>query len=192
MKKVLYIHELSSSGQTRVVSWLRAALGGAVEVVAPDFSLALPRALDEIEEAIRALAPDLVLGVSLGGFQLICSEAPLRLVVNPALNISEVMRHHLGRWPWSFPRQDGETHFELSLDIVKPYERAEGQLSLLLAEAEGFYALCASQDTIVQSYETLEELLPAGAVTYYEGGHYLSEQEIWEVVAPKIKDLLWG
>ena len=65
--KVLFIHGLASSGAYKMASSLRILLKGS-EVIAPDVPIETGEALNLLEGICRDERPDLIVGLSLGGF----------------------------------------------------------------------------------------------------------------------------
>ena len=65
--KILFIHGLASSGAYKMASTLRRLIKGS-EVISPDVPIEPDEALDLLEGICRDEDPDLVVGLSLGGF----------------------------------------------------------------------------------------------------------------------------
>ncbi len=92
--KLLFLHGLASSGAYKMASTLRILL--RCEVLAPD----LPIEPDRVEALLADICltehPDLVVGLSWGGFWAQKLRGLKKVLVNPDFHVSRLMRTKLG------------------------------------------------------------------------------------------------
>lgn len=93
--KVLFIHGLASSGAYKMASSLRILLKES-EVIAPDVPIDPREALDLLEGICRDCQPDLIVGLSLGGFWAQKLRGCRKILVNPDFHISRLLRTMTG------------------------------------------------------------------------------------------------
>lgn len=122
--KVLFIHGLASSGAYKMASSLRILLKGS-EVIAPDVPIEPLDALELLEGICSREKPDLIVGLSLGGFWAQKLRGFRKLLVNPDLHPSCLLRTKIGVMEYLSPRQDGATSFSITEEICKAYEALE-------------------------------------------------------------------
>lgn len=190
--KILFIHGLASSGAYKMASSLRILLKGS-EVIAPDVPIRLKEALDLIDGICRNEDPDLVIGLSWGGFLAQKLRGRRKMLVNPDLHISELLRTKIGVQEYLSPRRDGETTFTITEEIVNEYSDAEETQFEGLAQVEinmttGVFAL---NDEIVHCGPEFEKHYP-GQARYYPGGHLPNYPEIKNYIMPIIMDVVGG
>ncbi|MBR4756754.1 MAG: hypothetical protein IK076_07420 [Bacteroidales bacterium] len=123
--KILFIHGLASSGAYKMASSLRILLKGS-EVIAPDIPIEPSEALDLLEGICSSLSPDLVVGLSLGGFWAQKLRGFRKILVNPDFHPSRLMRSKLGVMEYLSPRMDGATSFTITEKLCDEYEALEG------------------------------------------------------------------
>ena len=104
--KVLFIHGLASSGAYKMASSLRILLKGS-EVIAPDVPIEPGEALNLLEGICRDERPDLIVGLSLGGFWAQKLRGYRKILVNPDFHISRLLRTMIGEREYLSPRRDG-------------------------------------------------------------------------------------
>ena len=122
--KILFIHGLASSGAYKMASTLRILLKGS-EVIAPDVPIDPSEALALLEGICRDEDPDLVVGLSLGGFWAQKLRGRRKILVNPDLHPSRLLRSKIGVMEYLSPRRDGATSFTITEEICRGYEALE-------------------------------------------------------------------
>ena len=135
--KILFIHGLASSGAYKMASSLRILLKGS-EVIAPDVPIDPAEALALLKGICSEEKPDMIVGLSLGGFWAQKLRGFRKFLVNPDLHPSKLLRSKIGVMEYLSPRQDGETSFEITEDICRGYEALEqNEFEGLVSEAQG-------------------------------------------------------
>ena len=122
--KILFIHGLASSGAYKMASSLRILLKGS-QVLAPDVPIEPDEALDLLERICRDEVPDLVVGLSLGGFWAQKLRSRRKVLVNPDFHVSKLMRTKIGEVEYLSPRADGARSFFLNEEICEGYRKLE-------------------------------------------------------------------
>ena len=92
--RILFIHGLASSGAYKLADMLRINL--KADVLAPDVPIDPDEALELLNALCKKESPDLVVGLSWGGFLALRLQHPRIAVINPDLHISRILREHIG------------------------------------------------------------------------------------------------
>jgi len=185
MIKILFIHGLASSGAYKMADMLRQLLRPA-EVVAPDLPIDPDLAIPILETFNREEKPDLVVGLSWGGFLALRLEAVKTVVINPDLDISVLLRQHIGPMEYLSPRRDGELSFLITEEICQKYEVLEkGSLNAGIKVLGCF----GEQDTLVHCADKFESIFP-GRAFRYPGGHLPTYPEMKFHIIPAIRRFL--
>lgn len=189
-KKLLYIHELSSSSNSMVVANLHKYLDDHLDIIAEDIPLGYAEAIEKINELNRQHKPDIVLGISMGGMFAHQIDAPVRILVNPAFHVSDIMQKNIGVWRWSWKRNDLQEYFEITQDLVDKYRAEEAHQfdnSIFLTQ-NITVALFADNDELVDCLD--EYRLYYNDYRRFCGTHFINENNIKNDIAPLIKDLI--
>ena len=186
--RILFIHGLASSGAYKMATSLRILLKGS-EVTAPDVPIRLGEALDLLEGICRDEDPDLVIGLSWGGFLAQKLRGRRKMLVNPDLHISRMMRAKLGEQKYLSPRRNGDLTFTITEEICNEYADAEKSQYEGLSQDEinmttGVFAL---SDELVHCGPEFEEHYP-GRAHYYPGAHLPNYPEIKKYIIPIISN----
>ena len=180
--KILFLHGLASSGAYKMASMLGQTVRDA-EVIAPDLPIDPDDASSLIESICSGENPDLIIGLSWGGFLALHLKGPHRIVaVNPDLHVSRLMRSMTGYKEYLSPRRNGEAGFYITPELCDRYEQME-KASLAEGPVLGFFGL---QDTLVNCSDEFESLYP-GRCFRYEGGHLPTYPELKYRLLP----ILW-
>ena len=165
--KVLFIHGLASSGAYKMASSLRILLKGS-EVIAPDVPIEPSDALALLEGICSREKPDLVVGLSLGGFWAQKLRGYRKLLVNPDLHPSRLLRTKIGVMEYLSPRQDGAKSFTVSGEICDAYEILERtQFDALCPEEVALTSgLFADHDEMVDCFSDFEDHYPGRGLRY--------------------------
>jgi len=126
MKTLLYLHGLSSSGQSNTPNMLRKLLPDW-NIVSPDIPIDPEEALCMLRRLCKEIAPDIVLGTSMGGMFAQQMHGYRKILVNPAFHVSEFMRQNLGVQTFFSPRKDGATEYEITSELCDAYKAMESQ-----------------------------------------------------------------
>ena len=187
--KILFIHGLASSGAYKMASSLRILLKPEA-VIAPDLPIEPFAALDLLEDICRREQPELVAGLSLGGFLAQKLRGRRKILVNPDLEVSRLLSNMKGEVKYLSPRQDGAQSFFITEEICEGYRQLEKTQFDGLDDAEraitrGLFAL---DDEIVRCGPLFERYYP-GCATYYPGRHLPVFPELKQHLVPIAKAL---
>ena len=185
--KILFIHGLASSGAYKMASSLRMLLKGS-EVTAPDVPIEPDEALDLLQGICSRERPDLVVGLSLGGFWAQKLRGWRKILVNPDLHPSGLLRSKTGTNDYLSPRRDGALSFEITESICQGYEALEKTQFGGLTESEvaltrGFFA---DHDELVDCLPEFEQHYP-GRSLRYPGTHLPNYPQIKKYFIPVIQ-----
>lgn len=185
--KVLFIHGLASSGAYKMASSLRILLKGS-EVIAPDVPIEPTEALNLLEGICRDERPDLIVGLSLGGFWAQKLRGYRKILVNPDFHISRLLRTMTGEREYLSPRRDGALTFTVTEALCDEYARLEsvefdGLASEEVALTTGMFA---DRDEMVNCKDEFEAYYP-GRSRSYPGTHLPNYPEIKKYIIPVIE-----
>ena len=185
--KVLFIHGLASSGAYKMASSLRILLKGS-EVIAPDVPIEPGEALNFLEGICRDERPDLIVGLSLGGFWAQKLRGYRKILVNPDFHISRLLRTMTGEREYLSPRRDGALTFTVTDALCDEYARLEsvefdGLASEEVALTTGMFA---DRDEMVNCKDEFEAYYP-GRSRSYPGTHLPNYPEIKKYILPVIE-----
>ena len=185
--KVLFIHGLASSGAYKMASSLRILLKGS-EVIAPDVPIEPGDALNLLKGICRDERPDLIVGLSLGGFWAQKLRGYRKILVNPDFHISRLLRTMTGEREYLSPRRDGALTFTVTDALCDEYARLEsvefdGLASDEIALTTGMFA---DRDEMVNCKDEFEAYYP-GRSRSYPGTHLPNYPEIKKYILPVIE-----
>ena len=185
--KVLFIHGLASSGAYKMASSLRILLKGS-EVIAPDVPIEPGEALTFLEGICRAERPDLIIGLSPGGFWAQKLRGHRKILVNPDFHSSRLLRTMTGEREYLSPRRDGALTFTVTDALCDEYARLEsvefdGLASEEVALTTGMFA---DRDEMVNCKDEFEAYYP-GRSRSYPGTHLPNYPEIKKYILPVIE-----
>ena len=186
--KVLFIHGLASSGAYKMASSLRILLKGS-EVIAPDVPIDPSEALALLKGICAEESPDLVVGLSLGGFWAQKLRGFRKLLVNPDLHPSRLLRSRIGVMDYLSPRRDGALSFEITKEICNGYEVLERTEfdGLTPDETALTTGMFADRDEMVDCFAEFDSHYP-GRGRRYSGTHLPNYPQIKEYFLPVILD----
>ena len=177
--KVIFVHGLASAGAYKLAEMLRICL--KAEVIAPD----VPIDPDEAQELLRELCasenPDLVVGLSWGGFLTLQLQGIPRAVINPDLHVSRFMRTMVGEVEYLSPRADGAKSFTITDALCDRYEALESNE----LGREPLLGLFADNDELVHCYDEFAARFP-GCAKQYPGKHLPTFPEVKKFIAPAL------
>lgn len=186
--KILFIHGLASSGAYKMASTLRILLKGS-EVTAPDVPIEPSDALALLEGICSREKPDLIVGLSLGGFWAQKLRGYRKILVNPDLHPSRLFRTKVGVMEYLSPRQDGAVSFRIDETICQGYETLEkdefkGLDDEEIALTSGMFA---DRDEMVDCFDEFQEHYP-GRGHRYPGTHLPNFPETKKYILPVIEN----
>jgi len=192
-RQVVYLHGLSSSGQSTTAQRLRRTLAKH-EVISPDIPVQPEVAITELKRLATMLRPDaIIVGTSMGGMFAQLFRGFHRILINPSFHPSVHLSGKVGqRLPFHNPRADGAKDFGVSAKLVNKYEKLEakqfdpkfGIIGKNPDSPELVSAFFGTQDTVVNCKD--EYLSHYGDATDFDGGHRLDPNTTIELVVPKI------
>ena len=169
--KILFIHGLASSGAYKMASTLRILIKGS-EVISPDVPIEPDEALDLLEGICRDEDPDLVVGLSLGGFWAQKLRGRRKILINPDFHISALLESMIGEVKYLSPRADGAEYFSITQGICDGYRKLEeGQFKDVGPEESALTTgIFADRDEMVDCRPEFELHYP-GRSHVYPGTH---------------------
>lgn len=187
---ILYLHGFASSGNSMTAKEIQACLPNC-KVVSPDLPINPADAL----RIIRQLnGIDMVVGNSLGGLLALFSYARNKILINPALHVSEMIEQRLGESdsvsiPYLNTRADGVSEFVLTKGLSLSYRKMEenvfNQSQLRYDKLLGIFG---TADDVMDCKE--DYLGYALDIRFFKGGLRLTKEEIEEVVVPSILQMV--
>ncbi|MDD7455445.1 MAG: hypothetical protein PUK70_04210 [Bacteroidales bacterium] len=182
--KILFIHGLASSGAYKMAASLRILLKDSY-VIAPDVPIRLPDAMDLLEGICRRENPDITIGLSWGGFLAQKLRERRKMLINPDLHISRILKTKIGEQRYLSPRKNGETTFIISEEICNEYVEAEkAQYEGLTPSEIGMTTgMFAQNDELVHCGSEFEQHY-LGQAHYYPGCHLPNYPEIKKYILP--------
>lgn len=184
-KTLLYVHGFASSGASGTVRALRTLLPGA-RVLAPDIPVDLSGALPMLRALCEAEKPDVIVGTSMGGMLTEQLYGYDRIVVNPALHLSDTIlkNNGLGRQEFHNPRADGETAFMVTKGLLEGFRAVTDRCFSgdVEGDAARVFGLFGIHDTLVDGYDEFAEHYPQAI--RFDGEHSLNEHTILTSVLP--------
>jgi len=185
--KILFIHGLASSGAYKMASSLRILLKGS-EVIAPDVPIGPQEALDLLEGICQSEHPDLIVGLSLGGFWAQKLRGYRKILVNPDFHISRFLRTMIGEREYLSPRRDGALTFTVTETLCDEYARLEASEfdGLSPDEIALTTGMFADRDEMVNCKDEFERFYP-GRARSYPGTHLPNYPEIKKYILPEIE-----
>jgi uncharacterized protein len=184
MMKILFIHGLASSGAYKMSSSLRILLRPC-EVTAPDVPIDPDEALPMLRDICSQLQPDLVVGLSLGGFWAQKLRGYRKILVNPDFHPSRLLRTMRGECKYLSPRADGAESFIVTDEICDRYEALESAEfdSLTTDEIALTSGMFALSDELVHCGGEFERHYPGRGISY-PGAHLPVYPELKKYLVP--------
>jgi len=192
-RQVVYLHGLSSSGQSTTAQRLRRTLS-KYEVISPDIPVQPEVAMTELKRLATLLRPyAIIVGTSMGGMFAQMFRGFRRILINPSFHTSRHLSEKIGqRLPFHNPRLDGAKDFEVTDKLVKKYEKMEarqfdrkfGIIGRNPDSPELVSAFFGTRDTVVNCKE--EYLQHYGDATDFDGEHRLDPNTTITLIVPKI------
>lgn len=186
MMKVLFIHGLASSGAFKTADTLRTLLRPCT-VLSPDVPVEPVEALAMLEEICRTERPDLIVGLSLGGFWAQKLRGYRKILINPDFHVDRLMRTMKGEVKYLSPRRDGAVSFFITDEICDGYEalastQFEGLDAAEIALTDGMFA---DNDELVHCGDEFARHYP-GRAHSYPGAHLPTFPEIKSYLLPLV------
>ena len=170
-----------------MASSLRILLKGS-EVIAPDVPIDPREALDLLKGICRDESPDLIIGLSLGGFLAQKLRGCRKILVNPDFHISRLLRTMTGEREYLSPRRDGALTFTVTDALCDEYACLEASEfdGLSPEEIALTTGMFADRDEMVNCKDEFESYYP-GRSRSYPGTHLPNYPEIKKYILPVIE-----
>jgi len=181
-RNVLFVHGFASSGAYKLADLLRMNL--RAEVTAPDFPVDPDEALALLRDLCSAEAPDLVVGLSWGGFLVQQLRGVRKALINPELHPSRLMRTMTGEVEYLSPRRDGARTFLVTPELCDRYEALEKE-PFSDGSPELTLGLFADHDELVHCRDEFALRYP-GRAKEYPGKHLPTFPEVKQFIAPAL------
>lgn len=187
--KILFLHGLASSGAYKTADTLRILLKPCT-VIAPDVPIEPVEAFDMLQAICREEQPDLIVGLSLGGFWAQKLRGWRKLLINPDFHIHRLMESMIGEVKYLSPRRDGAESFNITEEICRGYETLErDQFNDLTADeislTTGFFG---DHDEVVDCRHEFGDLYPHRSIVF-PAGHLPTYPQIKQSVIPFIRSI---
>lgn len=185
MMTTIYIHGLSSSGESSTVKALRELLP-SMQVIAPDLPTDPYEVMQLLKDLSNDIQPDIIVGTSMGGMFAQRLHGHKKILVNPAFHVSEFMRQNIGVQQFLNPRKDGAIHYEITDELCNKYQEFETSQfeSITAFDLKNTHALFGKNDTLVNCYE--EYCRYYMNAEWFDGGHRLRFEDVRDVINKKI------
>jgi len=185
--KILFIHGLASSGMYKMATSLKILLRPC-EVISPDVPIDAGEALSLLSGLCLKEQPDLVVGLSLGGFWAQKLRGQRKILVNPDFHVSSLLRRNLGEMAYLSPRADGAKSFTITEEICRAYEALEEDEfeSLSPEEIALTKGMFADSDEVVNCYDEFERFYPSRGIRY-PGRHLPNFPQLKTYLLPLIQ-----
>ena len=180
--KVLFVHGLASSGAYKLAEMLRINL--KAEVVAPDVPIDPDEALALLRGLCESGKPDLVVGLSWGGFLTQQLRGVRKALINPDLHVARLMRTMAGEVEYLSPRVDGAKTFTITPELCDRYEALETN-QFASDEPSLTLGLFADKDELVHCCDEFAARYP-GRAKQYPGKHLPTFPEVKKFIAPAL------
>jgi len=148
---------------------------------------------DEAVELLKSIIEDekidVVVGTSMGGMLAQKLRGVPKILVNPSFFVSETFKRNMGTVTYFNEREDGETEFEITPEVVETYAKLErGQFKRISAkENEMTVGVFGHHDDTVNCKEDFKNHYEN--IGYFDGGHRFDDDALKDVIIPLIARL---
>lgn len=186
---ILYIHGLSSSGQSGTVNLLRKHFPESC-IIAPDIPLDPTEALQLLKDTCETNKPDLIIGTSMGGMFAQQLHGYKKILVNPAFRLYEFLKQIKGEHQFFNRRLDGVQTFIIDDALVSAYEQLALHQFDNIPEGEDAltFGMFGRNDDIIHDSDLF--LQHYTNIRWFDGGHRLNDTILKHFVVPEINQLI--
>lgn len=204
MKTILYIHGMGGGGDSRIPGHLKTLLDPLeYRVIIRTYDFDPPVGRAQIEEWVKEVKPDLVIGESLGAIQAMRIRGVPHLFVSPSLGgpgqlvrYAPLTRLAIGRWylHHRFPVKEGDRQpLKFNYEVMMRY-REHWEAALSSVEPDGYYyAFFGTADHYMRSgvvsVQQWRDIF-GDSYTMYEGTHFMEPEYVESLLVPKIVETL--
>ena len=186
---IIYLHGLSSSGQTNTAKELRKIFKDDT-VISPDIPVSPKEALSYLRQLVAQYNPEetVIIGTSMGAFFAQMLNPYIRILVNPAFHVTlDILDKNLGnKLPFFTERLDGATEFEVTEELIKDFKDLETWQfcrTIYLDKVMAFFGdeddICNWKDEYLRHYTNYE---------MFHGGHRMNHHFLKNHLVPYLKD----
>ena len=184
---IIYLHGLSSSGQSNTAKRLRELLPDD-NVVTPDIPVSPIKALQLLLSLAGEYRPvdTIVIGTSMGAMYASQMKGYRRILVNPAFHVSDLLKENKGkRLQFFSEREDGCDYFDVSESLIHEFEEMETNLfNVNDATPKSVIGLFGDKDELCNCLDEYRNNYFYWSI--FEGGHRLTENVIMDTLLPLI------
>ena len=202
----MYIHGMGGGGDSRIPRLLNETLSReGIRVVVRTYDFDPETGPAQIADWVRELAPDLVIGESLGAAQAMRIRSIPHLYVSPALGASLFL--HRAAWVARLPGGPALLHriwpvkegdrqpLRFEYDVMRKYRAHWEDAEKAAAEGGFHYAFFGTHDHYkrwgVVRISTWRKMF-GDTFQEYEGTHFMEEEFVYSMLVPKIREVLDG
>lgn len=181
---IIYLHGLSSSGNSNTARTLRELLPND-NIITPDLPVNPFEALSMVKEIVAKLPKEeiLIVGTSMGAMLAHQLKGYRRILVNPAFHVSKLLRENEGKTLQFFSeRQDGQKEFEVSDELCGQFEEMEDHQFDNAEIDDEVIAIFGTQDSTCNCLEEYQENYIFFHV--FDGGHRMTSDVIEKTLLP--------
>lgn len=184
-KKLIYLHGLSSSGESCTSKRLQILLPD-FEIISPDIPINPYDALTYLRDLCDKVKPDLLIGTSMGGMFAQQIRGYRKILVNPSFYVSLTLWNNEGRTlPFYSKRKDGATEFDVTQTLCRQYEMMEfRQFDGFEQDRDKTIALFGVNDSVVDCKDIY--LRYYTDIDFFDGGHRIDVATLECVIVPRI------
>lgn len=193
MKKILFLHGFTSSGDCVIANTLKVELNGVAEITAPDLPLHPGEAMDMLQNLCSAKQFDLIVGSSCGSFygqQLVRFTGLPAILVSPFLKMTEFLEPRIGWHEYKSPRADGQQQFEITPELIDEFaEMQKHQFDCYDEFNRGrVWGMFGSKDTLAHFRDIFLEYY--STAIDYDGPHTMTAGNVCNDLVPVIRAML--
>lgn len=193
MKRILFLHGFTSSGNCEIATVLREELEGVAEVVAPDIALHPYEAMAQLLDLCDAEWFDLIVGSSCGAFygqQLVRFTGLPAVLVSPFFKMTEFLEPHIGWHEYKSERKDGNQRFEITLELVEEFAKMQDeQFDCYDEYSRGrVVGMFGSQDSLAHFRDVFTKYYDWTAD--FDGPHTMTADNVRNDLVPVVKSML--
>lgn len=193
MKKVLFLHGFTSSGECEIARTLRSELEGVAEVVAPDLPLHPYKAMNLLKDMCDTEDFNLIVGSSCGAFygqQLVRLTGVPAVLVSPFLRMTEFLEPRIGFHEYKSPRTDGKQSFEVTPELINEFADMEEHQFDCYDEfnRDRVWGMFGSQDTLAHFRDLIVKYYPK--TIDFDGPHTMTADNVRHGLVPVVKSML--
>lgn len=189
-KKILYLHGMFSSGNSRTPENFRRIFP-EIEIIAPDLPIDPTEAMSLIRRIVEERQPEVVCGSALGGFFAQLLRGVKTILVNPNFEVSKRLAEiEGGKGIFLNPREDGVQEFTVTPEIIAGYEALEATQfeGITDFDKENTFAYFGKSDRKMNYSE--EYLKHYESLYFFDGEHRMTYSMMRDKVAPLLRRLL--